>query len=117
LESSGGSRRSADCRRHHSRLHYQCRLSRLYLRWPPVSRVSVRRALRPVGARAMKRRQRGQSLIEGTLVMLVFFALLFGVIDCGQVLVTHQTLVERVRSAVRWGAVRPWDGTGEQVAN
>src|SRR3954466_11333413 len=65
----------------------------------------------------MKRRQRGQSLIEGTLVMLVFFALLFGVIDCGQVLVTHQTLVERVRSAVRWGAVRPWDGTGEQVAN
>jgi hypothetical protein len=65
----------------------------------------------------MRRNQRGQSLIEGTLVMLVFFALMFGVIDCGQVLVTHQTLVERVRSAVRWGAVRPWDGTGEQVAN
>ena len=26
-------------------------------------------------------------------------------------------LVERVRSAVRWGVVRPWDGTGEQIAN
>ena len=47
----------------------------------------------------------------------MFFALLFGVIDCGLVLVRHQTLVERVRSAVRWGVVRPWDGTGEQIAN
>ncbi len=25
--------------------------------------------------------------------------------------------MERVRSAVRWGVVRPWDGTGEQIAN
>ena len=65
----------------------------------------------------MKRGERGQSLVEGTLVMLVFFALMFGVIDCGQVLVAHQSLMERVRSAVRWGVVRPWDGTGEQIAN
>jgi hypothetical protein len=48
---------------------------------------------------------------------MVFFSLLFGVIDCGLVLVRHQSLVERVRSAVRWGVVRPWDGTGEQIAN
>ena len=70
-------------------------------------------------ARAMTRNdcQRGQSLVESTFVLLVFFALLFGVIDCGQVLVAHQSLVERVRSAVRWGVVRPWDGTGEQIAN
>lgn len=61
--------------------------------------------------------ERGQSMIESTLVMLAFFALLFGVIDCGQVLVTHQALVERVRAAVRWGVVRPWDGTGDQIAN
>jgi Flp pilus assembly protein TadG len=65
----------------------------------------------------MKDRERGQSLIEATLVLLAFFALLFAVIDCGQVLVAHQSLVERVRSAVRWGVVRPWDGTGEQIAN
>ncbi|MSV36105.1 MAG: hypothetical protein EXQ47_11000 [Bryobacterales bacterium] len=65
----------------------------------------------------MKNREHGQSLIEGTLVLLAFFALLFAVIDCGQVLVAHQSLVERVRSAVRWGVVRPWDGTGEQIAN
>ncbi len=65
----------------------------------------------------MKRRDRGQNLVEAALVLLVFFALLFAVIDCGQVLVAHQALVERVRAAMRWGVVRPWDGTGEQVAN
>ncbi len=61
--------------------------------------------------------ERGQTLIEGALALLVFFSLLFGVIDCGLVLVRHQSLVERVRSAVRWGVVRPWDGSGEQIAN
>ncbi|HEY2845363.1 MAG TPA: TadE/TadG family type IV pilus assembly protein, partial [Bryobacteraceae bacterium] len=54
-------------------------------------------------------RQRGQSMVESTLVLLVFFSLLLGVIDCGQVLFAHQSLVERVRSAVRWGAVHSWD--------
>ncbi|MEQ1947210.1 MAG: TadE/TadG family type IV pilus assembly protein [Bryobacteraceae bacterium] len=61
--------------------------------------------------------QRGQSMIESTFVLVIFFSLLFGVIDIGQVLVAHEALVERVRSAVRWGVVRPYDGTGDQVAN
>jgi hypothetical protein len=61
--------------------------------------------------------ERGQTLIEGALALTVFLSLLFGVIDCGLVLVRHQSLVERVRSAVRWGVVRPWDGSGEQIAN
>jgi Flp pilus assembly protein TadG len=64
-----------------------------------------------------KRGERGQSFIESTFVLLAFFALLFGVIDCGQMMVAHQALVERVRAAVRWGIVRPWDGTGDQIAN
>ncbi len=63
------------------------------------------------------RSQRGQTLIEGALALIVFCLLLFGVIDCGLMLVRHQALVERVRSAVRWGVVRPWDGSGEQIAN
>ncbi len=61
--------------------------------------------------------QRGQSLVESTLMLLVFFALLLGVVDCGQVLFAHQALAERVRSAVRWGTLHPFDGSGEQVAN
>jgi hypothetical protein len=60
---------------------------------------------------------RGQSLIEGTLVMLVFLSLLVGIFDCGQVMYSHQVLEERVRSAVRWASVHPYDGTGDQVAN
>jgi hypothetical protein len=66
----------------------------------------------PVGQRL----QHGQSLIEATLVLLLFFVLLLGVVDCGQVVVAHQALVERVRGAVRWGVVRPWDG-GSQLVN
>jgi len=59
----------------------------------------------------------GQSLVEATLVLLVFFSLLLGIIDCGQVLYSHQALVERVREAVRWGSLHPFDGSGDQIAN
>lgn len=61
--------------------------------------------------------RRGQSLIEATLVLMVFFALLLGVVDCGQVVFAHEALVERVREAVRWGTLHPYDGSGDQVAN
>ena len=61
--------------------------------------------------------RRGQSLVEATLVMMVFLSLLVGIVDCGQVLYSHQALEERVRSSVRWASVHPFDGTGEQVAN
>ena len=74
-------------------------------------RVPLRRV------RDLHKRRRGQGLIEATLVLLVFFALLLGIVDCGQVLYAHQALVERVRSAVRWGTVHPYDGAGEQVLN
>ncbi len=61
--------------------------------------------------------RRGQSLVEATLVLMVFFALLLGVVDCGQVMFAHQALVERVRESVRWGTLHPFDGTGDQIAN
>jgi hypothetical protein len=60
--------------------------------------------------------ERGQSLIEATLVLFVFFALLLGVVDCGQVLFARQSLVERVRGAVRWGVLHPYMGP-DQVTN
>ncbi len=63
-----------------------------------------------------KRREKGQGLIEATFVLLAFFALLLGVIDCAQVLFAHQALVERVRSSVRWGVVHPWHGP-DQITN
>jgi len=54
-------------------------------------------------------RERGQALLEGALTTMMFVTLLIGVIDVGQVLFVHQSIVERVRSAVRYGAVRPFD--------
>ncbi len=62
-------------------------------------------------------KRRGQGLVEAALVMLVFLALLIGVLDCGQVLYSHQALVARVEEAARWGSVHPFDGTGDQIAN
>jgi hypothetical protein len=56
------------------------------------------------------KREKGQGLVEATFVLLAFFALLLGVIDCAQVLFAHQALVERVRASVRWGVVHEWDG-------
>ena len=62
------------------------------------------------------KREKGQGLIEAAFVLIVFFALLLGVIDCGQVLFAHQALTERVRSAVRWGVVHEWKGP-DPIAN
>jgi hypothetical protein len=61
-------------------------------------------------------REKGQGLVEATFVLLAFFALLLGVIDCAQVVFAHQALVERVRSSVRWGVVHAWEGP-DQVTN
>ncbi|HVO98257.1 MAG TPA: TadE/TadG family type IV pilus assembly protein [Bryobacteraceae bacterium] len=62
------------------------------------------------------KRERGQGLIEATFVLLAFFVLLLGTIDCAQVLFAHQALVERVRSSVRWGVVHEWQGP-ERIVN
>jgi hypothetical protein len=62
------------------------------------------------------RGQRGQSLVEATMILFVFFALLLGVLDCGQVLFAHQSLVERARGAVRWGSLHPGEGP-EPIVN
>ena len=62
------------------------------------------------------KREKGQGLVEATFVLLAFFALLLGTIDCAQVLFAHQALVERVRSSVRWGVVHEWQGP-DRIAN
>jgi hypothetical protein len=64
-----------------------------------------------------KKGERGQAFVESALILLVFLASLIGAMDFGQLLFTHQLLVERVRAGVRWGVVHAWDGTGDQIAN
>ncbi len=55
--------------------------------------------------------RRGQALLESALVTFVFIVLLVGVLDVGQFLFVHQTLVERGRNALRYGVVRPFDAS------
>ena len=64
-----------------------------------------------------RKRERGQAFVESALILLVFLATLIGAMDFGQLLFTHQLMVERVRAGVRWGAVNAFDGTGDQIAN
>lgn len=55
------------------------------------------------------RLQRGQALVESVLTLTAFMAIFMGMIEVGEILYIHQTLVERTRGAVRWGAVNAWD--------
>lgn len=49
--------------------------------------------------------ERGSNLVETSLILLTFLMMLIGVIDFGQVLYFHQSLVERARAAARYGGV------------
>lgn len=51
------------------------------------------------------KRTRGGSLVELSTVFALFIFLLLGILDFGQFLFYQQALVERVRSAARWGAL------------
>src|SRR5690349_3224596 len=59
--------------------------------------------------KSKRRRQGGQALVESALIFVVFFAFMIGLLDIGQMLFLHQTLVERARNAARWGAINPYD--------
>ena len=58
--------------------------------------------------------QKGQALLEGSLILFLFLVFFIGTIDFGQFLYFHQSLTERARAAVRYGAVNPADRTGIQ---
>ena len=52
-----------------------------------------------------RKNNRGSVIVEAGLVFIAFFGMLMGAFDFGQFLFVHQALVERVRSAARWGAI------------
>jgi Flp pilus assembly protein TadG len=56
--------------------------------------------------------QRGQSVIEGVLVLVVLIGMILGVLDFGQMMFLHQTLTERARAAARHAALNPADVDG-----
>lgn len=58
-----------------------------------------------------RNRRRGQALLEASLLFLVFFVMMIGMLDLLQMLFLHQTLVDRAHAAVRWGATTNYDPT------
>ena len=58
-----------------------------------------------------RHRQKGGTMLESVLTLVVFLALFFGVFDVGEMLFVHQTLTDRARNAARRGAVNAYDAT------
>jgi Flp pilus assembly protein TadG len=56
-------------------------------------------------ASGRRKTSRGSAMVEMTLIGIVFFVILIGIVDFGQFLFLQQAIVERARSAARWGAV------------
>lgn len=52
-----------------------------------------------------RKRERGSVFVETAFIFTTLAFMLIGAFDFGQFLFIHQALVERARSAVRWGAV------------
>lgn len=64
--------------------------------------------------RATNRRrtaQRGAYLVETSLIIVAFLAMLMFVMDFGRVLLTQQYITERARAGARYAAVHNWDTT------
>jgi Flp pilus assembly protein TadG len=56
-------------------------------------------------SRQRQKRSRGAVLVETGLIFVAFSFMLMGAFDFAQFLFIHQALVDRARSAARWGAV------------
>ena len=50
-------------------------------------------------------KEKGQSLVEMSLVSLLFFFLLFGILEFGRALCTYYPIVNGTRAGARWGVV------------
>jgi Flp pilus assembly protein TadG len=70
-------------------------------------------APRPVGtARRLRRRGRGQSLVEFAVVLPVFLLILAGLLDFGLGLYSQMTIINAAREGARLGVVDPSNVSG-----
>jgi Flp pilus assembly protein TadG len=52
-----------------------------------------------------RKTRHGAAMVELSLIGAMFFLLLIGIVDVGQFLFLQQAILERARSAARWGSV------------
>ena len=62
-----------------------------------------------------KKKQRGATLFEFAIVSTVFLTMLFGVIECGRFLWTHNALRDAARRGARYATIRKNDAAGIQA--
>jgi Flp pilus assembly protein TadG len=58
-----------------------------------------------------RKTQRGAYLVETSLVIVVFLAMILFVFDMGRVLLAQQYVVARARAGARYAAVTSWNAT------
>lgn len=58
-----------------------------------------------------RRRERGQSTVEFALISIVFFLLVFGMIDVGRAVWNYNTLAQATREGTRYAIVHGGDST------
>ncbi len=59
--------------------------------------------------------QRGAAMVEFALIALLFFMILFGIIEFGRAFFTYNTLVEATRRGARVAAVCPVSAAGQTM--
>ncbi|MBL8178445.1 MAG: pilus assembly protein [Bryobacterales bacterium] len=53
-----------------------------------------------------RKNQRGSTLVETSLVVVSFLAVMIGIVDFSQFLYTHHALTHRAREGARWASVQ-----------
>jgi len=66
---------------------------------------------------AAERKQKGQTLVEFALVALIFFVILFGLIEFARALWTWNTIVQATRAGARFAVVEAPTGADTEVKN
>ena len=61
--------------------------------------------------RVFRRREHGQALVEFSMVAIVFFILVFGMIDVGRAVWNYNTLAQATREGTRYAIVHGADST------
>jgi Flp pilus assembly protein TadG len=72
--------------------------------------------IRPEDAiRRRRQAERGATLVETSIVMLLFLTVMFGLIELGRLSLAYITISEAVRAGVRYAIVHGADRTGSGV--
>lgn len=56
-------------------------------------------------------REKGQAILETSLVLVTLLLMIVGIMDFGQFLFFHEALTDRARAGARWAAANTYDAT------